>query len=146
MSEQRKSVACPECKYQGFTILMHDELPENYEHRLDKLPVKCGECGQHFIITIVQGPVRVTLTKKNAGYDVSDLAVGDVLELKEEIENVPMGLWSVLELGWIIRLARVGKNEDGELSTLNATVNITRDEAQKFVPHKMKMEPLEQGI
>src|SRR5688572_5612364 len=103
-----KSVARPNCSYKGFIVLSPEEMPEGATIESNALFVKCGACSQKFWIRW-NGRVRSALAKKS-GYDVSKLQVGEVLRLPVDMGDIPAGLWAVTELGWVLRLARVGKS------------------------------------
>jgi hypothetical protein len=79
---------------------------------------------------------------KKAGYDVSNLQVGDVLRLPVDMGDIPAGLWAVTELGWVLRLVRVGKDEDGNLCMTHHTTTVTRVEAEQFQPVRLRLEML----
>jgi hypothetical protein len=65
---------------------------------------------------------------------------GDVYQLLDDIGEIPAGLWVVVDVSMMIRLSRMGEDEDGNLCTTHRLVRVTRDEMEQFVWMKLAVE------
>ncbi len=56
---------------------------------------------------------------------------GDIYQLKNDLGEIPSGVWAVVEIGMMVTLSRVGEDEDGSLCTTCRLVKVTRDEMER---------------
>jgi len=57
---------------------------------------------------------------------------GDIYLLKEDIGEIPYGMWAVMKIGMLITLSRVWEDEDRDDCTTCRLVKVTRDEMERF--------------
>jgi len=57
---------------------------------------------------------------------------GNIYLLKEDIGEIPSGVWAVVEIGMMITLSRVGADEDRNICTMHRLANVTREEVESF--------------
>jgi hypothetical protein len=67
---------------------------------------------------------------------------GDIYLLREDLGEIPSGLWAVVEIGMMITLSRVGEDEDGDVCTTFRLVKVTRDEMERFEDMGLQVELL----
>ena len=141
MSESRsKRVVCPQCNHEGFVIVPPAELPEGVHHEPNALIVRCSLCEQRYRIRW-EGQMRLNPAGSALPALASELYVGDVLRLAEDIGDVRAGLWAVVEVGTSVRLARCMENEDGVLAMTHHTATITLRALERFEPMHQRLEP-----
>lgn len=70
---------------------------------------------------------------------------GAVLYLEEPFGEIAAGWWRVEEYNWLVKLRRLGRNEDGTLCTLKQTVTAPAAEMGRFVATEQHI-PLTEGF
>lgn len=58
---------------------------------------------------------------------------GDVYQLLDDIGEISAGLYAIVDVGMMVELSRLWKNEYGDYSPTGRNVKVTRQEMEQFV-------------
>ena len=119
--------ACPNCGSTIFCVVA--------PHASDTDPcakyVQCSQCDARYLINPAEEiyPAQISGT---SALSSESLTPGDVLRLPVNLGEIPAGLYMVINIGFLIELARCAENEDGDLASTHRIVKVTHHEIERF--------------
>ena len=124
-------IECPVCTCGTFQIVLGETTLSAARPETDILIVRCSRCDYKYRVE-AKGEIYLQPAAAPLPNDPADYQPGDVLKLTYAIGEIQAGLWVVMEVGWMITLARCGENEDGDLCSLYTQVKVTHEEIRQF--------------